>query len=162
MLIDDTMIFSALIIITLLMVILSIPSIFLLSWNSVKQLNRYMFLRAFREMDDSSIPSNLLSEWASVKTDIGYATLITEELEKMSAIRSPMFQAEIAALLIIIMAFVPGYETNVLILMMCLLALCIVAVIYGGRSLRAISREYARLLHEMEEKGEKANDNMYG
>ena len=128
MLIDDTMIFSALIIITLLMVILSIPSIFLLSWNSVKQLNRYMFLRAFREMDDSSIPSNLLSEWASVKTDIGYATLITEELEKMSAIRSPMFQAEIAALLIIIMAFVPGYETNVLILMMCLLALCIVAV----------------------------------
>ena len=162
MLIDDTMIFSALIIITLLMVILSIPSIFLLSWNSVKQLNRYMFLRAFREMDDSSIPSNLLSEWASVKTDIGYATLITEELEKMSAIRSPMFQAEIAALLIIIMAFVPGYETNVLILMMCLLALCIVAVIYGGRSLRAIGREYARLLHEMEEKGEKANDNMYG
>ena len=145
MLIDDTMIFSALIIITLLMVILSIPSIFLLSWNSVKQLNRYMFLRAFREMDDSNIPSNLLSEWASVKTDIGYATLITEELEKMSAIRSPMFQAEIAALLIIIMAFVPGYETNVLILMMCLLALCIVAVIYGGRSLRAISREYARL-----------------
>ena len=162
MLIDDSMIFSALIIITLLMVILSIPSIFLLSWNSVKQLNRYMFLRAFREMNDSDIPANLLNEWASVKTDIGYATLITEELEKMGAIPSPMFQAEIASVLIIIMAFIPGYETNVLILMMVLLALCIIAVIYGGRALRAIGREYARLLHEMEEKGEKSNDNMYG
>ncbi len=160
--IDETVIYTALVIISLLMVILSVPSIFLLSFNSVKQLNRYRFLRAFKEMDDSTIPAALLNEWTAVKTDIGYATLITEELEKMSSIRSPMFQAEIAALLIIIMAFVPGYETNVLILMMCLLALCIVAVIYGGKSLKAISKEYALLLHEMEEKGEKSNDSMYG
>ncbi len=160
--IDDTVIYTALVIISLLMVILSVPSIFLLSYNSVKQLNRYRFLRAFKEMDDSSIPAALLNEWTAVKTDIGYATLITEELEKMSSIRSPMFQAEIASLLIIIMAFVPGYTTPVLILMMCLLALCIIAVIYGGKSLKAISKEYAMLLHEMEEKGEKSNDTMYG
>lgn len=160
--IDETIVYTALVIITLLMVILSVPSIILLSWNSTKQLNRYRFLRAFREMDDSTIPPALLNEWTAVKTDIGYAALITEELEKMSSIRSPMFQAEIASVLIIIMAFVPGYVNAVLILMMCLLALCIISVIYGGRALRAISKEYALLLHEMEEKGEKSNDTMYG
>ena len=160
--IDETIVYTALVIITLLMVILSVPSIILLSWNSTKQLNRYRFLRAFREMDDSTIPPALLNEWTAVKTDLGYAALITEELEKMSSIRSPMFQAEIASVLIIIMAFVPGYVNAVLILMMCLLALCIISVIYGGRALRAISKEYALLLHEMEEKGEKSNDTMYG
>ena len=160
--IDETIVYTALVIITLLMVILSVPSIILLSWNSTKQLNRYRFLRAFREMDDSTIPPALLNEWTAVKTDIGYAALITEELEKMSSIRSPMFQAEIASVLIIIMAFVPGYVNAVLILRMCLLALCIISVIYGGRALRAISKEYALLLHEMEEKGEKSNDTMYG
>ena len=160
--IDETIVYTALVIITLLMVILSVPSIILLSWNSTKQLNRYRFLRAFREMDDSTIPPALLNEWTAVKTDIGYAALITEELEKMSSIRSPMFQAEIASVLIIIMAFGPGYVNAVLILMMCLLALCIISVIYGGRALRAISKEYALLLHEMEEKGEKSNDTMYG
>ena len=160
--IDETIVYTALVIITLLMVILSVPSIILLSWNSTKQLNRYRFLRAFREMDDSTIPPALLNEWTAVKTDIGYAALITEELEKMSSIRSPMFQAEIASVLIIIMAFVPGYVNAVLILMMCLLALCIISVIYGVRALRAISKEYALLLHEMEEKGEKSNDTMYG
>ncbi len=160
--IDDSVIYTALVIISLLMVILSVPSIFLLSWSSTKQLNRYRVLRSFREMDDSSIPSHLLNEWTAVKTDVGYATLITEELEKMSAIRSPMFQAEIASILIIIMAFVPGYTTPVLILMMSLLALCIIAIIYGGRSIRAIGREYAQLLQEMETKGAKSNDNMYG
>ncbi len=160
--IDDSVIYTALVIISLLMVILSVPSIFLLSWSSTKQLNRYRVLRSFREMDDSSIPAHLLNEWTAVKTDVGYATLITEELEKMSAIRSPMFQAEIASILIIIMAFVPGYTTPVLILMMSLLALCIIAIIYGGRSIRAIGREYAQLLQEMETKGAKSNDNMYG
>lgn len=160
--IDETVVYTALVIITLLMVILSVPSIILLSWNSTKQLNRYRFLRAFRDMDDSTIPPALLNEWTAVKTDIGYAALITEELDKMSSIRSPMFQAEIASVLIIIMAFVPGYVQAVLILMMCLLALCVISVIYGGRALRAISREYAMLLHEMEEKGEKSNDTMYG
>ena len=160
--IDETVVYTALVIITLLMVILSVPSIILLSWNSTKQLNRYRFLRAFRDMDESTIPPALLNEWTAVKTDIGYAALITEELDKMSSIRSPMFQAEIASVLIIIMAFVPGYVQAVLILMMCLLALCVISVIYGGRALRAISREYAMLLHEMEEKGEKSNDTMYG
>ena len=160
--IDESMIYTAMVLITLLMVILSVPSIFLLSWNGVKQLKRYMFLRALREMNDSDIPANLLNEWTSVRSDIGYATLITEELEKMSSIRSPMFQAEISAVLIIVMAFVPGYETNVLILMMCLLALCIIAVIYGGKALRTMSKEYVKLAQEMEEKGEKSNDTMYG
>lgn len=160
--IDADMIYSALIVIALLMVILSVPSIFLLSWNGRKQLRRYLFLRALKEMNDSDIPPNIINEWSSVRSDIGYATLITEELEKMGSIRSPMSQAEIASILIIIMAFVPGYDTNVLILMMCLLALCIVSVIYGGRSLRIIGREYVKLAQEMEEKGQKSNDNMYG
>lgn len=160
--IDAAMIYSALILIVLLMVILSVPSIFLLSWTAFKQLKRYMFLRAMREMDDSSLPPNLVEELNTVRTDIGYATLITEELEKVSSIRSPMFQAELAGILIIIMAFVPGYELEVLILMMVLLVLCIVAVIYGSKAMKAIGKEYVALLKEMQEKGEKANDNMYG
>jgi len=160
--IDSGMIYSALILIVLLMVILSVPSIFILSWNAFKQLKRYMLLRALRGMDDSSLPPNMIEELNTVRSDIGYATAITEELEKVSGIRSQMFQAELAIMLIAIMAFVPGYETDVLILMMTLLALCIIAVIYGGRAMRALGKEYVSLVHEMQEKGEKANDNMYG
>ena len=160
--IDENMIYSALIVITLFMVIVSVPSIFLLSRSSFKQMKRYTFLRAFKEVDDSVLPSSIINDLNSVRSDVGYATLITEELEKMSSLRTPIFQTEIAIVLIIIMAFVPGYETNVLILMMTLLAVCIIGVIYGSLALRAISREYIRLLHEMDEKGEKSNGNMYG
>ena len=121
-----------------------------------------MLLRALRGMDDASLPPNMLDELNTVRSDIGYATAITEELEKVSGIRSQMFQAELAIVLIAIMAFVPGYETDVLILMMTLLALCIIAVIYGGRAMHALGKEYVSLVHEMQEKGERSNDNMYG
>ena len=160
--IDSGMIYSALILIVLLMVILSVPSIFILSWNAFKQLKRYMLLRAIRGVDDSTLPPNMIDELNAVRTDIGYATVITEELEKVSGIRSQMFQCYLAGVLIVIMAFVPGYETDVLILMMVLLALCIVAVIYGSRAMKALGKEYISLVREMQEKGEKANDNMYG
>ena len=160
--IDTDMIYSALVLITLLMVILSVPSIFLSSWTASKQLKRYVALRQFRGVDDSDIPAALLNEWNSVKSDVGYATLITEELEKMAALRSPMFQAELAIILIIVMAFVPGYETAVLVLMMTLLALCVVAVIYGTRAMKLYGAEYVKLIREMAEKGEKGNDSMYG
>lgn len=160
--IGTDMIYSALVLITLLLIILSVPSIFLSSWTASKQLRKYISLRSFREMNDSEIPAGILNEWNAVKTDIGYATLITEELEKMGSLRAPIFQSELAALLIIIMAFVPGYETSVLILMMILLAVCILTIIYGMRAMRAYSREYINLLREMAENGDKYNDAMYG
>lgn len=160
--IDSGMIYSALVLIVLLMVILSVPSIFIISWNAFKQLKRYVLLRALRGMDDASLPPNMIEELNTVRTDIGYATAITEELEKVGGIRSQMFQAELAIVLIVVMAFVPGYESDVLVLMMVLLALCIIAVIYGGRAMRALGKEYVSLVKEMQEKGERANDNMYG
>lgn len=156
------MIYSALVLIALLLIILSLPSILLSSWTASKQLRKYVSLRAFRGLSDSDIPVHLLDEWNAVKSDVGYATLITEELEKMGALRAPIFQLELSALLIIVMAFVPGYEQNVLILMMVLLAVCILAIVYGTKAMKAYGREYINLLREMSENSEKCNDSMYG
>ena len=79
--IDSGMIYSALILIILLMVILSVPSIFILSWNAFKQLKRYMLLRALRGMDDSSLPPNMLEELNTVRTRIRRAKAMVEAMK---------------------------------------------------------------------------------
>lgn len=160
--IGTDMIYSALILITLLMIILSVPSIFLSLWTASKQLKKYITLRKFKGMDGTQVPPHLLEEWNTVRTDVGYAALITEEIEKMGTLRAPLFQSELAIVLIIVMAFFPGYETPVLIFMMTLLAICVAAIIYSNRVTKRYGMVYIGLIREMSAKAEESDDVMYG
>ncbi len=155
-------VFDALMLITLLLMILSIPSIVLSFMSSSKALKKYIALRTLKVTDDSDIPEHILNEWKAVKSNMAYATLITEEIERLNALRPSLFQAEIGILLIIIMAFYPGYESDVFVLMMVLLAIAIIAVIYGYSNLKRYKNEYLSVLKEISGDNTKSKDNMYG
>ena len=100
-------------------------------------------------------------EWNAVKTDVGYITVLTEELEKVGALRAALFNSEISAILIVILMFVPGFEKDVFILMFILLALCIIALIFGYRVTKRYGEEYVNVARSMSGKGEESKDSMY-
>ena len=157
--IGHEMIFSALVIVTLMMVLLSVPSIFITLSRSARQYKKYTALRLLTKMED--IPKNSLGEWNAVKSDVGYISLITEEIERMGALRPALFNSEIAAILIVVLMIYPGYETDVMVLMCVLLALCVVAMIYGYVNMKRFGEEYLNTVRKMADDGHDSNDNMY-
>lgn len=155
-------IFQALMIISLLLVIMSIPTIFITIRNSSNVLRRYMALRSLRDVDDGDIPSHILEEWNAVKNNVNYATLMTEELEKLNGLRPALFQTEVAVVLMVIMAFVPGYEPAVLVLMAVLIVLSVIALAYSYVCIKKYGTEYMSLLREMSNGPSGGRDAMYG
>lgn len=157
---DD--IFLAMTIVTMMMVILSIPSILITVRNSSKQLKRYKTLRSMNDLGNKPIPQHIVNEWNAVKSPIGYTTLITEEIERLDGIRPAIFQTEIAFVLIIFMTFVPGYSSDIFWIMIVLLIVIIVTVIYGSLNIKMYTLEYLAILQELSNNGEESRDNMYG
>ena len=160
-------IFQALMIISLLLVIMSIPTIFITIRNSSNVLRRYMALRSLRDVDDGDIPSHILEEWNAVKNNVNYATLMTEELEKLNGLRPALFQTEVAVVevavvLMVIMAFIPGYEPAVLVLMAVLIVLSVIALTYSYVCIKKYGMEYMSLLREMSNGPSGGRDAMYG
>ena len=160
--IDMDTIFDALMLITLLLIILSIPSIVLSFMSASKALKKYIALRTLKVSEDSDVPAHILNEWKAVKSNMSYATLITEEIERLNALRPSLFQAEIGIFLIIAMAFYPGYESDVFVLMMVLLVIAVVAVIYGYSNMKRYKNEYLSVLKEITGDSANSKDNMYG
>ncbi|MDY5872111.1 MAG: hypothetical protein SPJ57_02640, partial [Candidatus Methanomethylophilaceae archaeon] len=95
------------------------------------------------------------------KSDVGYISLITEEIERMGALRPALFNSEIAAILIVVLMIYPGYETDVMVLMCVLLALCVVAMIYGYVNMKRFGEEYLNTVRKMADEGHDSNDSMY-
>ncbi len=157
---SDT-IFTALTVVVLLMVLLSLPSIYVTLSHSSRQFKKYKRLRQMLVNGVVDVPPKMVHEWNAVKTDVGYITVLSEELEKVGALRSALFNAEISALLIVIMMFVPGFETDVFILMFILLALCIFSLIFGYRVTKRYGEEYVNVARSMSGKGEESKDSMY-
>ena len=137
-------IFQALMIISLLLVIMSIPTIFITIRNSSNVLRRYMALRSLRDVDDGDIPSHILEEWNAVKNNVNYATLMTEELEKLNGLRPALFQ------------------TEVLVLMAVLIVLSVIALAYSYVCIKKYGMEYMSLLREMSNGPSGGRDAMYG
>ena len=154
-------IFSALVIVVLFMVLLSLPSIYVTLTHSSKQFKKYRQLRQMMARGVTEVPPKMTHEWNAVKTDVGYITVLTEELEKVGALRAALFNSEISAILIVILMFVPGFEKDVFILMFILLALCIIALIFGYRVTKRYGEEYVNIARSMSGKGEESKDSMY-
>ena len=152
--------FQALLVIALLMAVTSIPTLIISARNAYKLLRRYKALRMLKDMDD--IPSHIMDEWNAVNNNINYVTIMTEELEKLNALRPAIFQAEVAIVLMVFMAFVPGYTSDLMAPMIVIIALSVVATLFGYRCIKKYTEEYVKLLVEIKEKGKDYTEGMYG
>ena len=157
---------SSILVVVMMLVILSVPSILLTVRNSAKLLKKYKLLRSIDISDRDDVPQQVLNEWNAANSQMAYTTLITDEIEKISGLRPAIFQCEIAIILMIILLLVPpGCTLEVLILMIVLIAVSAFAVIYGALNTRMYTIEYVKILSEINAKNESENrtaDGMYG
>ena len=159
------MVVSSVMVVIMMLVILSVPSILLTVRNSAKLLKKYRLLRSIDINERDDVPQQVLNEWNAANSQMAYTTLITDEIEKLSGLRPAIFQCEIAIILMIILIIVPGCELNVLILMISLIAVSAFAVIYGALNTKMYTYEYMNILSEMNSEKEaesKTADGMYG
>ncbi len=159
------MVVSSVMVVIMMLVILSVPSILLTVRNSAKLLKKYRLLRSIDINERDGVPQQVLNEWNAANSQMAYTTLITDEIEKLSGLRPAIFQCEIAIILMIILIIVPGCELNVLILMISLIAVSAFAVIYGALNTKMYTYEYMNILSEMNSEKEaesKTADGMYG
>ena len=163
--IGTDMVVSSVLVVVMMLVILSVPSILLTVRNSAKLLRKYRLLRSIDISERDDIPQQVMNEWNAANSQMAYTPLITDEIEKLSGLRPAIFQCEIAIVLMIILLIVPGCQFEVLILMIALIAVSAFAVIYGALNTRMYTVEYVKLLSEINEKNESENktaDGMYG
>ena len=155
---------SSILVVVMMLVILSVPSILLTVRNSAKLLKKYKLLRSINISDKDDVPQQVLNEWNAANSQMAYTTLITDEIEKLTGLRPAIFQCEIAIILMIILLFT-GCTTDVIILLVVLIAVSVLTVIYGALNTRMYTIEYVKILSEINAKNESENktaDGMYG
>ena len=155
---------SSILVVVMMLVILSVPSILLTVRNSAKLLKKYKLLRSINISDKDDVPQQVLNEWNAANSQMAYTTLITDEIEKLTGLRPAIFQCEIAIILMIILLFT-GCTTDVIILLIVLITVSVLTVIYGALNTRMYTIEYVNILSEINAKNESENktaDGMYG
>ena len=160
--IASDLLFSALIIVALFLIILSTPTIILAVRSSSKQLKRYRALRSLPELDEKSVAKHVIEEWNTVKSPLSYTALLSDEIERLSTLRQATLHSQIAIAVLVILAFYPGYETDVLIGIIAIVSVVLLVVIYGIRNLRRYIREYVDALEEIDVNGDEAVARIYG
>ena len=163
--IGTDMVVSSVMVVIMMLIILSVPSILLTVRNSAKLLRKYRLLRSIDIDEKDDVPPQILNEWNAVNSQMAYTTLITDEIEKLTGLRPAIFQCELAIILSIVLMIIPGFEIEVLILMIVLIAISVLTVIYGALNTKMYTMEYMRILSEINANNEKENktaDGMYG
>jgi hypothetical protein len=156
------LLFSALIIVALFLIILSTPTIILAVRASSKLLARYRILRSVDDLDEESVSKQMLEEWNTVNSPLNYTALLSDEIERLGTLRQATLHSEIAIVMLIVMAFYPGYEGEVLFAIAVIVAIVFLVVIYGIRNLRGYIREYVDALAEINVNGDEAVSRIYG
>jgi len=160
--ISSDLLFSALIVVALFLIILSTPTIILSVRASSKLLNRYRILRSVEDLDEDDVTKHTLEEWNSVRSPLSYTAILSDEIERLGSLRQATLHSQIAIVMLIFMAFYPGYETNVLIAVAVTVAAVLFVVIYGMVNLRRYIREYVNALAEIDVNGDEAVSRIYG
>ncbi|MDR0198183.1 MAG: hypothetical protein LBI08_00365 [Methanomassiliicoccaceae archaeon] len=156
------LLFSALIIVALFLIILSTPTIILAVRTSSKLLARYRILRSVDDLEEGSVSKQMMEEWNTVNSPLNYTALLSDEIERLGTLRQAMLHSEIAIVMLIVMAFYPGYENDVLIAVAVIVAVVFFVVVYGIRNLRGYIREYVEALAEINVNGDEAVSRIYG
>ncbi|TQS77755.1 hypothetical protein [Candidatus Methanarcanum hacksteinii] len=153
---------SAMFTVMIILMIVSVPTIFITVRSSAKTIKRYMLLRSV-DKADGQIPTQLINEWSAVKTPIVYISIITEELEKLNGLKNITSQCTLAILISIVLWFCPGYEKSLQIPIIIADIISILTIIYGRFYRSVYKQEYLRILKETSEEHEfGAADSMYG
>ena len=155
-------IYGAILIVAILLVVLSIPSILLTVRGSSKLLSRYRLLRSVEQSNTDNIPKIILNEWTAVKSPLTYVTMLSEEIERLNTLRPAVLQAEIASVLIILLAVVPQFERDVLIAMIAILVVVFASLIYARMNAHSYAVEYVTTMSELETNGGESHDMIYG
>ncbi|MDR2866244.1 MAG: hypothetical protein LBV13_02430 [Methanomassiliicoccaceae archaeon] len=161
-LITSDLLFNALVIVALLLIILSTPTIILAVRASSKLLGRYRILRSVNELDEKTVSKQTLEEWNSVKSPLSYTALLSDEIERLGALRQAMLHSEIAIVMLIVLAFYPGFEADVLIGVIAVVVIVALVVLYGILNLKRYIREYVDALAEINVNGDEAVARIYG
>ncbi|MDR0334897.1 MAG: hypothetical protein LBH69_03325 [Methanomassiliicoccaceae archaeon] len=156
------LLFSALIVVALFLIILSTPTIILAVRASAKLLARYRILRSVDDLEEGSVSKQMMDEWSTVNSPLNYTALLSDEIERLGTLRQAMLHSEIAIVMLIVMAFYPGYENDVLIAVAIVVALVALVVVYGIWNLRRYVHEYVEALTEINVSGDEAVSRIYG
>jgi len=160
--ISPDMLFSALMIVALFLIILSVPTIILAVRASSKLLNRYKTLRSVDDLEEGDVSKQALEEWNVVRNPLGYTALLSDEIERLGALRQAMLHSEIAIVVLIFLAIYPGYEMGVLIAVIAIVSAVLFVVLYGRMNLRGYIHEYVDALTEINVNGDEAVSRIYG
>jgi len=161
-LIDSSDIYGAVVVVAILLVVLSVPSLLLSVKASSGLLRRYQILRSISNDNKNEIPKPLLEEWNNVNAPLNYVSMLANEIEHIGSLRPAAFQAEIAVVLVIILAFVPGFVTEVLVFMAAIVILSILTILYASINANRYRHEYLVALSELESNGDESADMIYG
>jgi len=161
-LIDSSDIYGAVVVVAILLVVLSVPSLLLSVKASSSLLKRYDILRSVSADSKKDIPKSLLEEWNNVNTPLNYVSMLANEIEHIGSLRPAVFQAEIAVALVIVLAFVPGFVTEVLIFMASIVLISVLTILYAGINANRYRHEYVMALSELESNGDESADMIYG
>lgn len=163
MLIESSDVFGAVLVVAILLVVLSVPSVLLTVRSSSKQLRRYRILRLAGQdqIDAAGVPKAILFEWASVSSPVSYVSMIADEMERISSLRPAILQSQIALVLMIALAIVPGYEMYVLLFIVVLAMVIVVSIVYWYANLGNYSDEYVKAIQELETNGNDTEDMIY-
>jgi len=156
------LLFSALIIVALFLIIFSTPTIILAVRASAKLLARYRILRSVDDLEEGSVSKQMMDEWSTVNSPLNYTALLSDEIERLGTLRQAMLHSEIAIVMLIVMAFYPGYGDDVLLTIAIIVAVVLFVVIYGIWNLRRYVREYVEALAEISVNGDEAVSRIYG
>ena len=162
MLIDFEGMYGAILVVAILLVVLSIPSIILTVRGSSKLLGRYKLLRSVDESNAENIPKIILNEWTAVKSPLTYVSMLSEEIERLNTLRPAVLQAEIASVLIVLLAIIPKFEDDLLYVMIGILLIVFASLIYARINAHAYAVEYVTTMAELENNGDESHDMIYG
>lgn len=153
---------SSLLTVMILLIILSVPAIYITVRNSAKVINRYLLLKAVDESSESS-QKHVADEWNVVKTPAVYITMFTEQLEKLNSLKSLSTQCILAVIISIILWFTAGYDDTMKVIVIAADIISILTVFYGRIYKNVYMHEYLEMLNETEkENGTGTIDTMYG
>ncbi len=163
--IGPEMVYSGVIAVIILMIVFSVPTIFLTVRGSSKMIKRYMILRSIADKEnEDKVPKEVLNEWNAVKSPMVYITMISEQIEKLNNLRPLFFQAILAVIMSVILGFFAKYETSVLIMFIVIDVAAILGIIYGSVYMTIYKQEYLKILKELSnnDPSNGSADGMYG
>lgn len=139
--------------IALILAIFSVPSIISTLFVSNRQMYRYRLLRSLSEKERKSLPPNIVREWMSVQTTVGYGNMIIMEVDRLNSLRPAILQAGLSAALLFSLFFFPGFADDLVIWMVLTFIVITVTAVVGYLTMRRYAQEYLNMAIEVEKQG---------